>query len=107
MRNASDIGTRSSWHWALAIQVHRRLHGQHRPRRVVDDIADPAARAFGRPDLTAFHEHDPLHRVVDEAIAAVINVLDNKTLADLILQPGENTPLCDTKTTAKLTVGGS
>ncbi len=39
----------------------------------------------------------PLHRLMDHAAKAVIDVLDNKTLADLISQPGMNTPLCDVK----------
>ena len=38
-----------------------RLHRQHRPRRMVDDVADPIAAAFGRAQLRTFHEHHPLH----------------------------------------------
>ena len=37
----------------------------------------------------------PLHRLMDQAAKAVIDVLGSKSLADLIAQPGMNTPLCD------------
>lgn len=37
----------------------------------------------------------PLHRLMDQAAKVVIDVLDGKTLADLISQPGMSTPLCD------------
>ncbi|MFN0134305.1 MAG: Rrf2 family transcriptional regulator [Phycisphaerales bacterium] len=49
----------------------------------------------------------PLHRKADEAAAAVIRVFDGTTLLDLISQPGANTPLCETKSTAQLTVSAS
>lgn len=38
----------------------------------------------------------PLHRRTDQAIAAVIAAYDGASLRDLIDQPGQNTPLCDT-----------
>ena len=44
-------------------QLDRRLHRQHRPRRVVDDVADPVAAALAGAQLAAFHEHHPLRRM--------------------------------------------
>ena len=44
-------------------QLDRWLHRQHRPRRVVDDVADPVAAALAGPELRAFHEHHPLRRM--------------------------------------------
>lgn len=46
----------------------------------------------------------PLHRKSDEAAAAVIRVFEGTTLLDLITQPGANTPLCETRTPATMTV---
>lgn len=46
----------------------------------------------------------PLHKKVDEASAAVIAVYDGVSLADLLSAPRSNKPLCDTDTSAKLTV---
>jgi Rrf2 family transcriptional regulator, nitric oxide-sensitive transcriptional repressor len=48
----------------------------------------------------------PLHRKMDEAVAAVTRIFENVTLADLLNQPGANTPLCETRASASLTVGG-
>lgn len=36
----------------------------------------------------------PLHRMMDAATAAVMDLLDEKSLADLLNQPGMSTPLC-------------
>ncbi|MGE3109977.1 MAG: Rrf2 family transcriptional regulator [Phycisphaerales bacterium] len=38
----------------------------------------------------------PLHRLMDQAAKVVIEVLEGRSLADLINQPGMNTPLCNT-----------
>lgn len=46
----------------------------------------------------------PLHKTMDEAIAAIISVLGNRTLADLVDANAETKPLCDAQTTAKLTI---
>lgn len=46
----------------------------------------------------------PLHATMDRAIAALIEVLDDSTLADLVCDPSKPKPLCDTATTAKLTL---
>jgi len=48
----------------------------------------------------------PLHRTLDTAIAAAMDALGEKTLADMVTEPGANIPLCDLKTTAGLTVSG-
>ncbi len=48
----------------------------------------------------------PLHRRVDQATRAVIKLFDDATLADLINEPGANTPLCSEETTALLTIDG-
>ncbi len=45
----------------------------------------------------------PLHRKMDEAAAAVIRVLDDYTLEDIINDPKSNRPLCDATATARLT----
>lgn len=47
----------------------------------------------------------PLHRRMDLAAKAVIDILDDVTLDDLLNEPNSNKPLCDTETTARLTVG--
>ncbi len=49
----------------------------------------------------------PLHRKADQAAAAFIEIYQNVTLQDLLNDPRENKPLCDERTTAKLTVKGS
>lgn len=46
----------------------------------------------------------PLHRRVDEANRALIDVYSNVTLQDLVDDPGQSKPLCDRHTTARLTV---
>lgn len=46
----------------------------------------------------------PLHRKLDQAVAAVESVLGEHTLQEIIDQPGANVPLCDTNPTAKLSV---
>lgn len=48
----------------------------------------------------------PLHRKADQAAAAVIEIFDGVTLADLINDPLSSKPLCDTESTAKLSVMG-
>lgn len=46
----------------------------------------------------------PLHRLMDQAAKSVMDVLAGKTLADLISQPGMNTPLCDIKAVSPVTL---
>lgn len=46
----------------------------------------------------------PLHRKVDQATRAVIEIFDDATLADLINEPGASTPLCSEETIASLTI---
>lgn len=52
----------------------------------------------------------PLHRKVDEAAAAVIELYGKTTLQDLLNEPGRPRPLCEVPVngggTASLTVGG-
>ncbi len=48
----------------------------------------------------------PLHRTMDKAIASVLEILDDKTLADLMNEPGANTPLCETQPVVRATIGG-
>lgn len=48
----------------------------------------------------------PLHRKMDEAAKAVIDIYDDATLADILRKPGANVPLCNTERTAALTVKG-
>lgn len=48
----------------------------------------------------------PLHRTMDRAIAALLEVLDDSTLADLVSsKTSPSRPLCDAAMTAKLTIG--
>jgi Rrf2 family protein len=46
----------------------------------------------------------PLHRTVDAAARLVIELLDGRTLDDLVSDQGASKPLCDADTTARLTV---
>lgn len=46
----------------------------------------------------------PLHRTMDEAIAALIGVLGERSLEDLVDKNATTKPLCDAQTTAKLTI---
>jgi Rrf2 family nitric oxide-sensitive transcriptional repressor len=46
----------------------------------------------------------PLHRTVDAAARLVIELLDDRTLEDLLSEPGVSKPLCDAEATARLTV---
>lgn len=48
----------------------------------------------------------PLHRTVDAAAQAVIEVFGTRTLADLLDDPGMSKPLCDESMTASLTIEG-
>jgi len=52
----------------------------------------------------------PLHRKMDEAIVAVMDIFSGVSLADLLDEPGANTPLCEQRPSkqagASLTVGG-
>lgn len=52
----------------------------------------------------------PLHRKMDEAIGAVMDIFGGVTLADLLEEPGASTPLCEQRgpkrAGASLTVGG-
>jgi hypothetical protein len=42
--------------------LHRRPDRHHRPRRVVDDVADPVRPHLGRTELRCLHEHHTLDR---------------------------------------------
>lgn len=46
----------------------------------------------------------PLHRAVDAAAKAVIDVYSNRTLADMLNQPGANAPLCEAQMVGAVTV---
>jgi len=46
-------------------QVHGRLHKQHRPRGVVDHVAEPVVSALGGAELRALHARDLAHRRLD------------------------------------------
>lgn len=46
----------------------------------------------------------PLHRTTDAAIKAVIDVYANKTLADMLNNPGANTPLCEAQLVGAITL---
>jgi Rrf2 family transcriptional regulator, nitric oxide-sensitive transcriptional repressor len=48
----------------------------------------------------------PLHRKMDAAAKAIIEIYDGVTLKDLVSDPHANRPLCDRETTARLTVMG-
>ncbi|MFG0276301.1 MAG: Rrf2 family transcriptional regulator [Phycisphaerales bacterium] len=52
----------------------------------------------------------PLHRKMDEAIGAVVDIFRDVSLADLLNEPGASTPLCEQRPSgqsgASLTVGG-
>lgn len=52
------------------------------------------------------HGHNlcPLHRKMDEAAKALIDLFDDVTVADIIGVTGANVPLCNDEQTAKLTV---
>lgn len=45
-----------------------------------------------------------LHRRMDAAAKAIIDILDGVTLQDLIDDPGRRTPLCETAPVARLTI---
>lgn len=61
-------------------------------------VVDPMERIFECPVGIQSHGNHlcPLHKKIDEAIEAVHNVLGKVTLADLIDQPGDTKPLCET-----------
>ena len=42
--------------------LHRWPDGHHRPRRMVNDVADPVRPHFGRTELRCLHEHHTLDR---------------------------------------------
>lgn len=46
----------------------------------------------------------PLHRRVDSAAKAVIEIYSGVTLQNLVDEPGRVKPLCDTETTSRLTI---
>jgi len=46
----------------------------------------------------------PLHRMMDQVSKVVMEVLDGKTLADLVDQPGMSTPLCEVKVSQKVSL---
>ncbi|MBC7773057.1 MAG: Rrf2 family transcriptional regulator [Pyrinomonadaceae bacterium] len=46
----------------------------------------------------------PVHRILDQATKMVMELLDGKTLADLLSQPGAHAPLCDVQATKRVTL---
>ena len=46
----------------------------------------------------------PLHRITDMAVKAVIDVYATRTLADLLNNQGQNTPMCEAQLVGALTV---
>ncbi|MFT5424367.1 MAG: Rrf2 family nitric oxide-sensitive transcriptional repressor [Phycisphaerales bacterium] len=46
----------------------------------------------------------PLHQALDQAAKGLIEQFEGTTLKDLISDPNSSKPLCDTETTARLTV---
>ncbi len=48
----------------------------------------------------------PLHRRADKAIAAIIEIYQGSTLADLVNEPGSKTPLCEDGAAVGVSVGG-
>ncbi|MBC7834139.1 MAG: Rrf2 family transcriptional regulator [Phycisphaerales bacterium] len=46
----------------------------------------------------------PLHRAVDDAAKAIIDIFGERTLRDLVAAPQQNKPLCNSQITASLTV---
>lgn len=49
----------------------------------------------------------PLHRRMDAAAKALIDIYGNITLDSLLTEPNSPKPLCDTEMTALLSIGGS
>lgn len=48
----------------------------------------------------------PLHRRIDAAAKAMIEIYGNTTLDALLSEPNVSKPLCDTEMTARLSIGG-
>lgn len=48
----------------------------------------------------------PLHRRIDAAAKAIIDLYGSATLESLLDEPGGSKPLCDQEMTAKLSIGG-
>ncbi len=49
----------------------------------------------------------PVHRRLDQAAAALIEIFGGVTLHDVISDPTSSRPLCDTATSAKLSIDGA
>lgn len=87
------------------ITGRRGVGGGYRLNRPADQVllldilqvVDPIERIQKCPvDLRTHGESlCALHRRIDEAAAAVRNVFGNVTLADLLNEPGQPTPLCE------------
>jgi len=81
--------------------------------RLIDVVhaVEPVERIKTCPLGIAIHGANlcPLHRVMDKATKAVIDILDDIKLSDLINEPGASVPLCSSETRdvrAGLTVRG-
>jgi Rrf2 family protein len=64
----------------------------------VVNAVDPIARIRTCPLGLASHgvRLCPLHRRLDDALASFENAFRNTTLAEVIAEPSESTPLCET-----------
>lgn len=73
------------------------------------NVVAPVRRITVCPLGIATHGSDlcPLHRKTDEAAKSVIEIFGASTLQDLVANPNQNTPLCDTRLVQQLTVGGN
>lgn len=102
------------------INGRRGVHGGYQVSRRPDEIqlleiinaVSPLERIHECPLGIESHGPNlcPLHRKMDEAIAAVADIFRGVTIADLLDQPGQNTPLCERNPKghagATLTIGG-
>lgn len=72
------------------------------------NVVAPVRRITTCPLGIAAHGPDlcPLHRKTDEAAKAVIEIFGASTLQDLMSNPTQNTPLCDTKLIQRPTLNG-
>src|SRR5690606_38364750 len=104
---------------ASLIQGRRGVHGGYRLARPADQISlldvintvEKVERIRTCPLGLAEHGPRlcPLHRRMDRAAKAVIEIFDGVTLADLIQGEGEQQirPLCDRQATAQLSVSAT
>ncbi len=74
----------------------------------VINAVDPVKRIETCPLGLANHGPNlcPLHRRADQAAAALIDIFGGVSLRDLLKDANHSKPLCDTRATTQLTVGG-